>query len=337
MRQRIYEGDDERMNRTADNWIIGAATLPFPATLPDGQSIQDAHASEWRRVFREISLAGFQHVDLTDTWLRPGDLSTDRQQELADALRQEGLGVSAITAIRQSVIDPDEEAAAAYLAYTLRTVKAAAAIGTSVVSIGLHRPLTAAQQAAEWFWTEPGATDPIGDERTWNLAVERLRQVGRQAADRGLQVSLEMYEDTYLGTADSAVALIRDIDLPNVGLNPDIGNLVRAHRPIESWQDVLRKTLPYTNYWHVKNYFRSYDPATNAYFTVPTSMELGIVNYRWAVETALASRFNGPICVEHYGGDGLSVCVSNERYLRSILSTKLAMLDAQLAPAQALA
>ena len=46
------------------------------------------------------------------------------------------------------------------------------------------------------------------------------------------------------------------------GLNPDIGNFVRLHRPIEPVQDMLDKLLPHTNYWHVKNYLRDEDPAT---------------------------------------------------------------------------
>jgi hypothetical protein len=34
---------------------------------------------------------------------------------------------------------------------------------------------------------------------------------------------------------------------------------------------------------------------------------------------AIANGFQGVFCVENYGGDGLSVCASNERYLRRIL------------------
>jgi hypothetical protein len=82
---------------------------------------------------------------------------------------------------------------ASNLAYTLRNVDAAAQIGTAVLSVGLHRPLTPAQQAARWFWTEQGESDPVGEDRTWALAVERLRAVGSYAAKAGINISLEMY------------------------------------------------------------------------------------------------------------------------------------------------
>lgn len=313
------------MPLTAETWPIGAAVLQFPAVDRRGVNAQEAGPDAWRRVLREVAAAGFDHVDLTDSWLRPGDLDRDGRQELLKVLRDVGLGVTAISTIRQSVIDPDPEAAAANLDYTMRSLEAAVDLETRIVSVGLHRPLYPAQKQALWFWTEPGATDPVGDTKTWALAVERLRKVGQRAAEFGVEVSLEMYEDTYLGTADSAVALVRDIGLSNVGLNPDIGNLVRLHRPVEDWEEMLVKTLPHSNYWHIKNYVRDYDPATGAYFTVPATLETGLINYRTGIEIALDVGYEGPFCTEHYGGDGLSVSATNRDYLRAVLAQKLAV------------
>lgn len=121
-----------------------------------------------------------------------------------------------------------------------------------------------------WFWLADGAQDP-DDQAVKDLAVERFRQIGARAASAGINISLEMYEGTYLGTSDGAVDLVRSIDLPNVGLCPDIGNIVRLHRPVEDWRVMLDKMLLHTNYWQVKNYFRDYDPATGAYFSAPAS------------------------------------------------------------------
>jgi sugar phosphate isomerase/epimerase len=297
--------------------------MQFPGMTRSGLSYQDASVEQWSAVLREAAMAGFDHVDLIDSWLRPGDLSPDRRDDLVRVLKDHGLGVTAISMVRKSVIDPDPDVSARKLAYTLRNVDAAAQIGTSVLCVGLHRPLTPAQQAALWFWTEQGETDPQDDDRMWALAVERLRAVGSYAAQVGINISLEMYEDTYLGTADSAIALVTDIDLPNVGLNPDIGNIIRLHRPIENWEDMHLKTLPHSNYWHIKNYFRDYDPGTGAYFSAPAPAKDGLISYRRALEIALDNGFSGPMCVEHYGGDGLSVAASNRDYLRRTLAVKL--------------
>jgi sugar phosphate isomerase/epimerase len=306
---------------TAQEWPIGAALIQFPGETADGVSVQDAGPAHWSRVLAEVSACGFAHVDLTDSWLRPGDLDAEGRADLLRTLKRAELGVSAISVVRRSILDPQrgEE----HTAYALRTVAAAAEIGAPVVCLGLHRPLLPAQSAAEWFWTQPGAADPLDSPEAFSLAVERFTEIGRAAADLGVEVSLEMYEDTFLGTADNCLRMVDAIDLPNVGLNPDIGNIVRLHRPVEDWRDILAKTLPRANYWHVKNYFRDHDPATGAYFTVPAPLELGVIDYRRAVEMALAAGFSGPICTEHYGGDGLGVSATNHRYLRQLLHTKL--------------
>ncbi|HEY8294189.1 MAG TPA: TIM barrel protein, partial [Micrococcaceae bacterium] len=254
------------MSYTAENWPISAALLQFPGTKPDGSTVQDAPAAEWQDVFQQVADAGFRNVDLTDSWVRPGDLSADRLDELAQAAVNAGVGLPAISAIRRSVIDArnwDDN-----LAYSHRTIDAAARLGSEVVSLGLHQALTPDQQEQLWFWTVQGHQDPVGDKEAWNLAVSRYQELGRHAAEVGVLLSLEMYEDTYLGTADSSVQLVQDIGMANVGLNPDLGNLIRLHRPIEDVHEMIAKTVPYANYWHVKNYYRDEDRATGTYFAV---------------------------------------------------------------------
>ncbi|MCQ9164497.1 MULTISPECIES: sugar phosphate isomerase/epimerase [unclassified Arthrobacter] len=303
------------MAYTAANWPISAALLQFPGTNAAGQHINDADATAWLKVFREVRDAGFTNADLTDSWVRPGDLDAARLAEFKQSAAEAGIGIPVISAIRSSVIDAANWEG--NLAYSHRTIDAAAELGCEVVSFGLHQALTAEQQRQLWFWTAQGHTDPVGDTETWNAAVGRLRELGRHAAEAGILLSLEMYEDTYLGTADSSVKLVQDIGLANVGLNPDVGNLVRLHRPIEDWREVLEKTLPYSNYWHVKNYIRDEDVARNSYVAMPAPMESGIINYRDAFRTAISVGFQGIICTEHYGGDGLSVTARNQDYLRS--------------------
>ena len=134
------------------------------------------------------------------------------------------------------------------------------------------------------------------DPDVYAKAVAAYQELGKHAREAGIALSLELYEDTYLGTAAEAVRMIRDIDEPAVGLNPDLGNLIRRQGPIESWQSILEVTLPYTNYWHVKNYMRLEDPATGLALSAPVTMETGIINYRHAVADALRSGFRGRVC-----------------------------------------
>lgn len=300
----------------ASEWPIAAAMLQFPNVHPDGSSVQDDPADAWAATLTEVADAGFTEVDPTDSWLRIADLSAARLEEFVGVVKECGLTVPAVSTARRSVIDPefgDEN-----LAYCHRVVDAAAAVGATVVSIAFMRALTPAQQQALWFWTAQGAKDS-DDPDVWALAVSRARELGTHAEAVGLEVSLEMYEDTLLGSADSSVRFITDVDHPAVGLNPDLANLFRLHRPMESWQSMAAKTLPYANYWHVKNYARMEDATTGAIMTTPVSLESGVMNYRQAVRTAIAHGFRGPFCAEHYGGDGLSVSATNREYLRRLL------------------
>jgi sugar phosphate isomerase/epimerase len=314
------KSDGVFMVYTASTWPIAAALLQFPGVDDAGGSIQESDASQWQAVFQEVADAGFGNVDLTDSWVRPGDLSGVRLDELKLAAANVGIGAPSISAIRRSVIDSKNWED--NLAYSHRTIDAAAQLGCEVVSFGLHQALTQAQREQLWFWTVEGHKDPVGDKDTWNNAVTRLQELGRHAAEVGVLLSLELYEDTYLGTSDSAVRLVQDIGLSNVGLNPDIGNLIRLHRPVESWQDLVAKILPYANYWHVKNYSRDEDHARGYYVAVPAPMESGLISYREAFRTAISVGFQGIICTEHYGGDGLSVSAANETYLRNRILPK---------------
>jgi len=301
---------------TRENWPIAAAMIQYPGVLPDGTTTQDQPAQGWAATLADVVDAGFTEVDPTDSWLRIADLEPARLREFQDVVAAAGLTMPAISTARRSVVDPDhgEE----YLAYGHRVIDTAAAIGASIASFGFFRALNQAQKEALWFWTAQGPVDSPEPE-AWDLAVRRIRELGEHAAQVGIAVSLEMYEDTYLGTADSAVRFVRDVDHPAVGLNPDLGNLQRLHRPVERWEAMAEKTLPYANYWHVKNYLRTEDASTGTIVTAPIPMESGVINYRKVINLALGYGFRGAFCTEHYGGDGLSVSATNREYIRRLL------------------
>ena len=299
-----------------ETWPIAAAMIQYPNLLPDGRSVQEQSVEEWAATLDDIVDVGFTELDPTDSWLRLADLTPARRDDFMALVRSLGLTVPAISTSRRSVIDAkygDE-----YLAYGHRVIDTAKAIGAEAVSFGLFEPLTDAQKEALWFWTVDGAKNP-DDPAIWQKAVSRIRGLGRHAEELGIEVSLEMYEDTYLGTADSSVRFVEEVGLPNVGINADLGNLIRLHRPVERWQQMMEKVAPHAKFWHVKNYTRVEDTVSGAIVTHPAPLESGIINYRAAIRMALAHGFQSAFLCEHYGGDGLTVTAANRDYLRRIL------------------
>lgn len=301
----------------AETWPIAAAMIPFPGQLPDGRLVQDAGPDIWAQSLTEVAQAGFNAVDPTDSWLRIADLEPSRRGEFLSICRDLGLAIPAISTSRRSVVDPrhgDE-----YLAYSHRVIDTAAELGIGYVSFGFFQPFSEAQRKATWFWTVDGPRTP-DDPAIYRLAVERIRELARHAAETGIQVALEMYEDTYIGTARNSVRFMQDVDHPSVRLNIDIGNLIRLHRPVEPWAEMIELCAPYAGYWHVKNYYRLEDSATGQVMTHPAPLLGGTINWRAAINRALDLGFDSPFLVEHYGGDGLGVCAQNRDYIRNILS-----------------
>ncbi len=303
---------------TAETWPIAAAMLPFGSTDSHGGPIQDAEPEEWARHLRLVRRTGFTEVDPTDTWVRVGDLSPERLVEFTSVLSDVGLTIPAISTSRRSVMDPEH--GAENLAYSHRLLDVAAELGVPLVSFGFFQALTPEQQQALWFWLVDGWHD---DETVAarGRAASLIRELAEHAQSNGQQIALEMYEDTYVGTSDGAVAFLNEVGHDACGLNPDIGNFVRLHRPLEPVEDMLAKLLPYANYWHVKNYLRDEDPLTGQVMTFPVPMDFGLINYRSAIIQALAVGFRGAFLCEHYGSDAITVIGKNRSYIRDILSS----------------
>ena len=265
-----------------------------------------------------VARSGFTEVDPTDTWVRVGDLTPERLTEFQSVLKDAGLTIPAISTSRRSVMDPEhgEE----YLAYSHRLLDVAATLGVPMVSFGFFQALKPAQQKALWFWLAEGWHDDESPEAR-SRAASLIRELAEHAQSNGQQITLEMYEDTYVGTADGAVQFLEEVGHEACGLNPDIGNFVRLHRPLEPVQDMLDKLLPYANYWHVKNYLRDEDPETGQVMTFPVPMEFGLINYRAAITQAVGLGFRGAFLCEHYGSDAITVIGKNRAYVRDILAT----------------
>ncbi len=301
----------------APHWQVAACVHGLPVHDRTGIPATQAGPDFWAACLSDVAAEGFTAVEISDSWIRVPDLDEAGRRDLAATAQAQGLSIPAVHIQRASVIDPEH--GAENLAYHHRAIDAIADLGASVYSTGLHSPLTPAQQDALWFWTAQGPVDP-DDAGTRRLAVARLRELGEHAAQRGLIMSLELYEDTYLGTADSAVRLIEEIALPTVGLNPDVGNLVRLHRPVEDWLELYRRTLPYANYWHAKNYSRDESADRTFATATPSTLMTGYINYRTVFELAAELGYEGVIACEQYGGDSLSVAGENRRYIEHIRS-----------------
>jgi sugar phosphate isomerase/epimerase len=297
-------------------WPIAGAMLQFPGVTGRGETIRAAGPKRWRSDLSLVAAEGFRAVELPSSWLPFGEMGAAELADLKAILREVGLDPCATAIVRRSFVDRRD--GLANLAATHRAIDATAALGAPLICLSLHGPLRPEQRKVAWFWTVPGETSADAHV-AWDEAVARCRELADHARNVGVQVSFELYEGTYLGTADSALRFLADIDRDNAGLNPDLGNLIRMQQPIEPWESMAVKTLPFANYWHVKNYARAENPDAGIYLTSPASLAAGLIDYRRAIAFAIAHGFRGAFLCENYGGDGLSVSADNMRYLSRLL------------------
>ena len=297
--------------------VVAGSTLPL---APVAATDVDA----WLTGLRALAHGGFGWIDVVDSWLPFGDLSDAQASLLAETITACDLRLAGLSSIRRSVIDPvDGEA---NLSYTHRAIDVAASLGAPVLSIGFHRPLTPLQR--EWsFWAVPGPTEDAHDPDVRNRAVQRLGELAEHAGQVGVALSLELYENTLLGSGAMAASLVEQVGSPCLGINADLANLYRVPRRLtEGWLQAFTACLPHLNYWHVKNYRRAEAYPDGPFLAWPTQLADGDINYRLLVRLAVDAGYTGAICVEQYGGDGLTAQSAGLRYLTHLLG------DATTAP-----
>ncbi|MFP7707370.1 sugar phosphate isomerase/epimerase family protein [Trueperella sp. LYQ141] len=306
---------------TAETWPI-AAKMNFPARDAQGRHVNDAPVSVWADQIRQVADMGYKYIDPIDDWIQLADISDERFAEFCGLLDEFDVKVPAISFGRRSPID--DKNGQAHVESMHRMLDRGRELGAKIVNIGFMQALTPEQEKALWFWHVDGHKD---DPTKRDLALERIRELGDHALRNDMEISLEIYEDTFLGSARDAVQFIEDCGPQGLGINPDFGNLIRLHREIDPWQESFDLVMPYINFWHIKNYMRDFDPATGAYFSFPVPLEDGLIDYRMIIRQAVASGYRGVFQTEHYGGDWLSVGAKNMAFIRGVLRNAMYLIE----------
>ncbi|MBF5081851.1 sugar phosphate isomerase/epimerase [Quadrisphaera sp. INWT6] len=296
--------------------VVGSALALAPQQPGADRAVREGGPALWRRQLSRLRRAGFSALDVPDGWLPVVEMSPAERQDLGSVLDELGLAVRGLNVTRCSVVDP--ERGEENTERLLRAAEVVAELGWGLLGVGFHPRLRPDQGWPLVFWESPSTADDLGEE-TRALAADRLRRVAARAAELGVQVSVEMYEDTLAATGADAVRLVQDVGAPNLGINPDLGNLHRTARPErEHWLETVRAVAPHMDYWHLKDCVRAHvDGGPPA--VVPTPLGQGQLDYRLAVTEAVAGGYRGPLVVEHYGGDAVWVQELGRRYLERLL------------------
>jgi sugar phosphate isomerase/epimerase len=110
--------------------------------------------------------------------------------------------------------------------------------------------------------------------------------------------------------------------LPNVGANPDLGNIYWQYEyPEETPEAAIVALAPRALYWHCKNLQRLHIPELKRSFFQRVPLPDGDIDYRFAISAMREAGYSGYLAVEGAQlGDQLSQDRRGLEYVRRILA-----------------
>jgi sugar phosphate isomerase/epimerase len=243
---------------------IGFGGFEFPRALPDGQEINEQNAKAFR-------------------------------QELEDA------GLSCL-AIRGGGGMSHPRVAATNKARLESCVRFAAWMGAPVVNSTTGGiPPRDPQGPGSSNTGEPTSQGSSREASpgAYHHTAQGFAQVADIAADLGVALSIEVHQHSISDNSWSILHLLDLIDRPNVGVNPDLGNIYWTYEnPEETCEDAINALASRTNYWHCKNLVRVHYPQLHQALFLQVPLTEGDIDYRYAVSAMKKAGYDGSIAVE---------------------------------------
>ena len=261
--------------------------------------------AERQRVFEWAASSGFTGVELSPRWLDWNAFSARELGELARQTAAVGLAISGVNVNR--CIFTRTERSTEHFASVRRAIETAAILEADTVTISLSLP------------EQPGAKRTLlrgcdVAEYENARAAEGVAELAAHAARAGVQLSLELHDDGLLDTAELCLEMLRRVGARNVGVNPNLGNLIRSGSDADrGWEASLHWLAPHANNWHVKNYKKRQ----------PAALWDGDIDYARAIAKMRSVGYSSWVNVESNFGDAFDSPKRSVDYLKRLLATEV--------------
>jgi sugar phosphate isomerase/epimerase len=295
---------------------IGNGVALRAPILRDGPSVLDqpaklrGHLTWWKK----HGVDGLVFYDAYPDFYRR---SPEHFVALKAMLDEVGLPVGAFNALRKSLFIPELTERDEQRLYQCLDV--ASALGAEIFDVSVNVPYPK-QRDAHTLATRPIFRGEIAPGEYYEESARKLKPFAKACARAGMQLSIELHDDGLQDTADDCLKLMRLIDEPNVGLNPDLGNWARVpYERLDSWHDQIQKMAARTNYWEVKNYQSIYVAGDRRYYSWGTLLDDGMIDFRECATLLWCAGFRGWVCNEGGVGDYVRSQLHFIEYFRWIL------------------
>ena len=280
-----------------------------PAALEQPEKLR-GHLAWWKK-------QGVEGVVFYDVYPGFYERPIEHFQRVKSVLDEVGLAVGGFNALRKTLFLP--ELADLDEKRTYRCLDVAVALGAEIFDMSVNVPLPT-QRDPFAIATRQIFRGELAPAAFYDEAARRLKPVAQACAKAGLQLSLELHDDGLQSTADGCLKLLRLIDEPNVGVNPDLGNWARVpYEHLDTWRDQMNQLAAQTNYWEVKNYQSIYLASERRYYSWSTLLDEGTIDFREAATILWRAGFRGWVCNEGGTGDYVLSQLRFIEYLRWIL------------------
>jgi sugar phosphate isomerase/epimerase len=250
------------------------------------------------RIFEWAAATGFQAVEISPQWLDIEHLSDAELRAVRDEAAATGLIISGLNINR--VLRRDG-ALVGNKPQLERAIDVAAILSAPLITLSFSLPLDGISRPLLRGCDLPSA------ERDKNAHL--IKALAERARPNGIQLSLELHDDGLLDTPELCLDMLQRVAAENVGLNPDLGNLVRSY-PDSDWRNALKSLAPRANNWHVKNYRGSQ----------PSPIWDGQIDYVDAFQIMRTAGYTGWVSIESYFGDVLDLQAKSLAWLKRLAS-----------------
>ena len=233
-----------------------------------------------------LARCGYDGVDIVG---EPEQYDAQRIRALLEEHHIQASSICAVFSPQRDFVSSNAAIRKSAVEYVKSCVDFAGAIGAKAISV----------QATACMKTAPEA----GPEQEWAWAVEGLREAGLYAQTKHIRLTLEAwnrYETYLINRCDQALAMVNDINLPNVGV---MGDTYHMNIEESSMGDALRAVGDKLYYLHIADSNRA-APGRGHIDFKEVARALRDINYDGWVSMELlpaaADPFGGKVCEEFY-------------------------------------
>jgi sugar phosphate isomerase/epimerase len=273
------------------------------------------------RVLAWAKRVGFDGIELEDIWLDFYRLNDAEVLALKRQLDAHGLPAAAFKAPGKSLCHP--AVAGRNIELLRRAVEIAALLETKIVSISLPAPIGLYSVGPHGYLglaTSPGASRDASDA-DFEITAERLAALADLARPLGVALAIEIHQNSVADNSSGALRLLQLANRPNIGINPDLGNIYWTYAvPEERPEDAILTLAPHTIYLHCKNLRRVYVPELERAVFLRAPLADGDIDYRFAVAALKAAGYQGYLLLEGADvGDQYEWSRRSLEYVRGLL------------------